>query len=50
MAPTFSIDEKVGKKSRARKPKLLLLENTKFGGVIFEQGLSFPVSLNVFCG
>ncbi|MDQ2178086.1 hypothetical protein [Marinifilum sp. D714] len=43
-----SIDEKGCKKSRACKPKLLLLEKFKCGGVIFEQVLSFPVFLKIF--
>ncbi|PXY01504.1 hypothetical protein DF185_08445 [Marinifilum breve] len=44
----FSIDEKGSKESRARKPKLHILENFKCGGVIFEQVLSFPVLLKLF--
>ncbi len=48
MAHPFSIDEKGCKKSRACKPKPLLLENFKCGEVIFEQVLSFPILLKSF--
>jgi len=48
-----SIDEKVNNpeaSGRACKYKLLLLENIKFGGVIFSILRSFPISLNIFFG
>ncbi|PXY02891.1 hypothetical protein DF185_02005 [Marinifilum breve] len=48
MAHPFSIDEKGCKKSRASKPKPLLLEKFKCGGVIFEQVLSFSVLLKIY--
>ncbi|WP_216616788.1 hypothetical protein, partial [Marinifilum caeruleilacunae] len=45
---TFSIDEKVSKKSRACKFKSLILENYKCGGVIFEASSKLPLLTNSF--